>query len=547
MDGGSTDDTLEILKHYPHLKVVSERDRGQADAINKGFALATGDIWAFLNSDDTFLPGALQCVAQEINPAQGRHVVMGRCRFIDEHGQYGGIEHPSCFESHRRVLEVWKGHMIPQPAVFWTPEVWGKTGGMDLSLKYHLDYDLFCRMSKNYRFHMVDQVLATYRLHAESKTEAWGEAERMADSIRLSQRYWGSPWSLMYWQLALSLASYRFDRRGRARRLHWKAQEQRRHHQTFAAAASEITASGLAPEVVFYIGLYPHLKDHAKGSFKRVLNRWVAPRRTAPQTAAYFDRVTSWDDGWVGPKLLIKRTVGPEVRAVLVRGEVDFRFITAPLILTLVIDGQEISQQQIEQTGAFCAKWLLEQPLSPGSHQFEIRANTWFVHHHFTGSGDYRPLAWRVAAQDAVTLCSRGKSVLFVNHALVAPTPDAIAFKSGWHREEINGLDWVRWSTGRGEMCVVTDTETNVTLWGELYSLQSPNVIQLIVNGQRMTNLDVTWDGFAPLPPVKFHLAPGENRLEIVSRNPALTTAADSRPLAVAVRNLFVEAKLDSF
>jgi glycosyltransferase involved in cell wall biosynthesis len=97
MDGGSTDDTLEVLKRYPHLKIVSEQDRGQADAINKGFALATGDIWAFLNSDDTFLPGALQRVAQEIDPTQGRQVVMGRCRFIDEKGQYGGIEHPSYF------------------------------------------------------------------------------------------------------------------------------------------------------------------------------------------------------------------------------------------------------------------------------------------------------------------------------------------------------------------------------------------------------------------------------------------------------------------
>ena len=418
---------------------------------------------------------------------------------------------------------------------------------MDLGLKYHLDYDLFCRMSKYYRFHMIDQVLATYRLHAESKTETWGEAERMADSIRLSQRYWGPPWSLMYWQLALSLASYHFDRRGRARRLHWKAQEQRRHHQSFAAVASEVTASVLAPEVVFYVGLYPQLKDHAKGTLKKTLNRLVTPRRTAPQTAAYRDRATVWDDGWVGPKLLIKRTVGPDVQTVLVRGEVDFRFITAPLVLTLVIDGQEISKQQLEHTGAFCAKWLLEHPLSPGLHQFEIRANTWFVHHHFTGSRDYRPLAWRVAAQDAMTLCLRGKSFLFVNHALAAPTPGTITFKSGWHQEEINGLDWVRWSTGRGEMWVVTDTETNVALWGELYSLQSPNVIQIIVNGQWITNLDVTWDGFAPLRPIKFHLNPGKNNLEIVSRNLALATPADSRPLAVAVRNLFMEVNLDSF
>src|SRR5437899_2899680 len=71
VDGLSTDNTVQVLARYPHLKVIREKDSGQAEAINKGFRLATGDIWCFLNSDDTFLPGALQRVAQEIDPARG--------------------------------------------------------------------------------------------------------------------------------------------------------------------------------------------------------------------------------------------------------------------------------------------------------------------------------------------------------------------------------------------------------------------------------------------------------------------------------------------
>ena len=63
IDGGSTDGTLDSLGRYPHLKLVSEPDRGHADAVNKGFRLATGEIWGFLNSDDTLLPGALLRVA----------------------------------------------------------------------------------------------------------------------------------------------------------------------------------------------------------------------------------------------------------------------------------------------------------------------------------------------------------------------------------------------------------------------------------------------------------------------------------------------------
>src|SRR5437868_15173719 len=73
VDGMSTDETPAVLARYPHLRVVREPDSGQGEAINKGFRLATGDIFCFLNSDDTFLPGALQRVAKEIDPSRGRH------------------------------------------------------------------------------------------------------------------------------------------------------------------------------------------------------------------------------------------------------------------------------------------------------------------------------------------------------------------------------------------------------------------------------------------------------------------------------------------
>src|SRR5206468_5733093 len=68
VDGMSADETPAVLARYPHLRVLREKDRGQADAINKGFRLATGDVYCFLNSDDTFLPGALHRVAREVDP-----------------------------------------------------------------------------------------------------------------------------------------------------------------------------------------------------------------------------------------------------------------------------------------------------------------------------------------------------------------------------------------------------------------------------------------------------------------------------------------------
>ncbi len=198
VDGMSTDHTVEVLAGYTHLKVIREPDRGQADAINKGFRTATGQIFAFLNSDDTLEPGALHAIATAIDPRVGRHVVLGRCRFIDERDRFLGVEHPSGFTSHRRVLEIWKGHLLPQPAVFWTREVWETCGPLSINERLMLDYDLFCRFSKRYTFWPLDRILANYRLHLDSITSSMTDAERLEQAIQVSRRYWGSPLEVQY-------------------------------------------------------------------------------------------------------------------------------------------------------------------------------------------------------------------------------------------------------------------------------------------------------------------------------------------------------------
>src|SRR5947209_10932784 len=193
VDGMSTDETPDVLARYSHLKVVREPDSGQSEAINKGFRVATGDIFCFLNSDDTFLPGSLHRVAREIDPARGRHVVMGRCAYIDEDDVPNRIEHPSSYVNHERVLKVWLGHCIPQPATFWTREVWETCGPLDENDHLVLDYDLMCRISRRYDFHVIDQVLAAYRLHASSKSCSNAEEKVRETAIRASRRYWGPP------------------------------------------------------------------------------------------------------------------------------------------------------------------------------------------------------------------------------------------------------------------------------------------------------------------------------------------------------------------
>lgn len=208
IDGGSTDDTHEILSRYPHLKIIAEPDRGQADAVNKGLRLATGDIIGWLNSDDTYYPGALADAASVIRPEKGVLMAMGRCAYIDDAGNGTGREHPSEFVSHRRVVEIWKGYTIPNPAVFFHRRVYEECGGLDESLYFALDYDLFCRYTRRFAITAVDRIWATYRLHTSAKTSEQSQGELLEKSLEVSRRYWGETWSAEWWRYSVSFWLY---------------------------------------------------------------------------------------------------------------------------------------------------------------------------------------------------------------------------------------------------------------------------------------------------------------------------------------------------
>lgn len=208
IDGGSTDGTLDILKKYPHLTIVSEPDKGQAAAVNKGLCLATGEIIGWLNSDDTYYPGVFEKVAAIIAPDKGIFIVMGRSAYVDERGWPTGKEHPSMFLSHARVVEIWKGYTIPQPAVFFHRQVYEKCGGLDEGLYFCLDYGLFARYSRDYSFIPINELFATYRLHPASKSLAISQGALLEKSMEVSRRYWGAPTTLSYWRFLLSYILY---------------------------------------------------------------------------------------------------------------------------------------------------------------------------------------------------------------------------------------------------------------------------------------------------------------------------------------------------
>ena len=404
VDGGSTDETLATLSKYayiPFIRIVSERDKGQADAINKGFQLATGDIYGILNSDDTYLPGTLHRVARVINPQAGCHVVIGRCKFIDQNGKDIGIEHPSKFESHQRVLEIWKGHTIPQPATFWTKNVWKKVGGMRLDV-FHLDYDLFCRMSKYYPFHMIDQVIATYRFHPESKTKQWTAEKRLEESISISKQYWGPIYGLKFWQLSWSLFRFRLNRTKRGRTLLKEAQADFKVKRYLTSIWKAFLGTIITPEVVFYIVIFPALKTTGGTLFGKLL-RVLTRRVDYPQTQANLSHTTTWDDLWVGP--LFVYTIPSEntitKNKILIKGFADPTFLDLPLILSISINDSPVAKREINKKGEFELLFDLEANVKTPI-TILVEANIYFIPHQFSRNGDYRPLSWKVLAVNCI-------------------------------------------------------------------------------------------------------------------------------------------------
>ena len=211
-DAGSVDNSVEVARDFERrlpgvFQLFIEKDQGQAHGINLGFQKTHGEIMSFLNADDTLFPGCLHSVARELDPARDRLVVMGRCLFTGEGAPYVGMEHPCEFIDHFHQLAIWRTgiNTIPQPSVFWHRSVWEKCGPLDETQRHVLDYDLFCRFSRYYRFHKVDELWSTFRIHSASKTFSKSEREVLEMSIEVSRRNWGPWWKPLWWRCQGSL------------------------------------------------------------------------------------------------------------------------------------------------------------------------------------------------------------------------------------------------------------------------------------------------------------------------------------------------------
>lgn len=169
IDGGSTDGSADIIRAYQDDLAgwVSEKDRGQTDAINKGFNMATGEIIAWLNSDDTYFADAVEKAVAFLSSHPDVGLVYGDANYIDQQGQVIG-RFPAAQTSLRQLR---RGYVhIPQQASFFRKALWDQVGPLDPDFYFAMDYDLWVRLAAVSEIQYVNQIWANFRLHQDAKT-----------------------------------------------------------------------------------------------------------------------------------------------------------------------------------------------------------------------------------------------------------------------------------------------------------------------------------------------------------------------------------------
>jgi glycosyltransferase involved in cell wall biosynthesis len=185
VDGNSDDGTVELLegREDPHLTWISEPDSGQTNAVNKGLRMAQGDLLAWVNADDAYIPDVVDRVLERFERDRGLGAIFGAVNYVNEHGEIFRTLVPPKF-SWRRYLYF--GAFVATPTIIWRRELMDRAPSLDEGYVDAADYDFYLRLLRGVRVERIDEPVLNFRYHSASKTttDVWTQLNE-AQEIRL--------------------------------------------------------------------------------------------------------------------------------------------------------------------------------------------------------------------------------------------------------------------------------------------------------------------------------------------------------------------------
>jgi glycosyltransferase involved in cell wall biosynthesis len=218
IDGGSTDNTVKILKSYKNkIKWVSEKDKGQTDALNKGLKKVSGEIIAYLNSDDAYLPNTFYAVVDLFQKNPKAMWLTGDYFIIDEHGkkmQPFVAEYKRWWRKSPSFSSLAIANFIVQPSTFWRKKVIKEIGLFNVQWRYCMDYDYWLRIIKKYPLLVSNHHFSLFRIHNQSKGGSQFDKQFKEEHTVLTQQSQNSLLLMLHWFHAQAIVlAYRLLKR----------------------------------------------------------------------------------------------------------------------------------------------------------------------------------------------------------------------------------------------------------------------------------------------------------------------------------------------
>lgn len=189
VDGASKDGTLDILNKYPHLKWISEPDNGEAEALNKGLRMVTGDIIGWLNADDRYMRGTFWKVVNEIKKDKDIKLIYGKTVFINENGFPTHWVIPAA-PINLATLTRWFQLNLFQPSIFFSTKILKDVGYFRQDLKYGIDYEYWLRIAaRGYKFHFIDAVLSQAMIYRSGGKTETSYAVKAQEWLEICENY----------------------------------------------------------------------------------------------------------------------------------------------------------------------------------------------------------------------------------------------------------------------------------------------------------------------------------------------------------------------